>query len=317
MHRRSDEELFVAYRRHRDTDALGVLFRRRVEELLRLAVFLAERPSDAEDLVQATFLSAISRAETFHEGSRVMSWLCGILTNHARMLRRAERRRLADLGAADSDPAPQPIHAALRAEVRQALDQGIGNLPEPYRSVLTLYLREGLDSREISRRLARPRATVRKQMERALDRLRTALPIGLATALVARMNPAQLALRAADAARFVEPCEPLADGPPADDGAVGAPRSSALPIALAGLLVLALVAATFPFHGSTAAAPVPADEVASAPGQGVAITVGTALAPVGVAADPTRAAADPAAELLVEAVGCDGAPRPGIVVLLA
>ncbi|MFK7742626.1 MAG: RNA polymerase sigma factor, partial [Planctomycetota bacterium] len=92
MHRTSDESLFVAFRDERDVDALGQLFRRHAEELLRLAVFMAPRPTDAEDLVQATFLSAIARAETYRDGHRVMSWLCGILTNHARMLRRAQRR---------------------------------------------------------------------------------------------------------------------------------------------------------------------------------------------------------------------------------
>src|SRR5262245_35800927 len=96
MGQRSDEDLFLAFTRQRDCTALGALFRRRADELLRIAVFLAPRPTDAEDLVQATFLSAIAHAETWR-GGRVMNWLCGILTNHARMLRRAERR-----------PPPQP-----------------------------------------------------------------------------------------------------------------------------------------------------------------------------------------------------------------
>ena len=105
---RSDEALFLAYRDEQDCQALNDLFRRRVDELLRLAVFLAARPTDAEDLVQATFLTAISKAESFHEGGRVMSWLCGILTNHARMLRRAEREsggEPRDEPIAPSDPA--------------------------------------------------------------------------------------------------------------------------------------------------------------------------------------------------------------------
>ena len=45
MPQQPDEQLFLAFQRDRDLDALGALFRRRADELLRLAVFLAPRPT--------------------------------------------------------------------------------------------------------------------------------------------------------------------------------------------------------------------------------------------------------------------------------
>ena len=241
MPHRSDESLFAAFQQHRDCQALGILFHRRADELLRLAVFLAPRPTDAEDLVQATFLSAIAHAESFRAGNRVMSWLCGILTNHARMLRRAERRTAPNPGLAS---APDAAAATLHAELRQALTAGIAALPEPYRSVLSLHLEGGLDSAEISQRLSRPAATVRKQMERALDRLRTALPIGLATGLAVHVDAQSLAANAADAARFVE-AEPSAAIVPAATSTHGASALAGwwLWSGLAALLTIAVVAA--------------------------------------------------------------------------
>lgn len=206
MARPSDESLFVAFQQHRDVESLSALFQRRADELLRIAVFLAPRPTDAEDLVQATFLSAIARAETYRPDHRVMSWLCGILTNHARMLRRAERRQKPT--AAHEEGNRDPVSAALHSELRQALSRSITALGEPYRSVLDLHLNNGLNSSEISQRLDRPAATVRKQMARAIQQLRTALPLGLATALVVRMSPAQIATQAAEAAQFVDAGEP-------------------------------------------------------------------------------------------------------------
>ena len=202
MSHRSDEELFRAFQQQRDCDALGILFRRRAQDLVRLAVFVAPSPSDAEDLVQATFLAAITRAETFHDGGLVMSWLSGILTNQARMLHRAARRRSPEPDSGRA--AGEPVTTALQAELRAALTACIASLPEPYHSVLTLHLHNGLDSQEISRRLARPAATVRKQMERAIDRLRQALPIGLATGVALRFSPDVLAQNAANAARYGE-----------------------------------------------------------------------------------------------------------------
>ncbi|MCR9246973.1 MAG: sigma-70 family RNA polymerase sigma factor [bacterium] len=327
MQRRSDEDLFLAYRRHHDCDALGMLFRRHVEELLRLAVFLAERPSDAEDLVQATFLSAISRADTFATDGRVMSWLCGILTNHARMLRRADRRRrsrvdarseLPTLPANDARPAPEPVSAALRAEVRQALDHGIKELPEPYRSVLTLYLREGLDSREISERLARPRATVRKQMARAIERLRGALPLGLATALLVKLNPAQIATHAAEAARFVEPVEPLTS---VAREPVAAETSTALPqlalgvgfgLAAMGLIALVLVVTqagtgdTDPGAIARAATASVTSRVANAPAARGSSKSGADLT------SSERSTARDRSRLRLQVVGLDGRPRAAV-----
>ena len=231
----SDEDLFRLFRRDRDCNALGALFRRRADELLRLAVFLAPRPTEAEDLVQATFLSAIAHAEQFHDDSRVMSWLCGILTNHARMLRRSERRKPP---AAADQVAEDPADAALRGEVRSALRQSIADLPEPYRAVVSLHLENGLDSQEIGVRLQRPAATVRKQMERALDRLRIALPIGLAATLAARLDARSIADRCAEAARFVEPAPTM----PAADAAAGATRSLVGARALAAVAVAAVAA---------------------------------------------------------------------------
>ncbi|MCU0866951.1 MAG: sigma-70 family RNA polymerase sigma factor [Planctomycetes bacterium] len=245
----SDEALFLAFQRHRDCQALGVLFRRRAEELVRLAVFVAPSPSDAEDLVQATFLAAITRAETFRDGGRVMSWLCGILTNQARMLRRASRRRQpSDEPVVDGTG---PVTAALQSELRAALAEGIAALPEPYHSVLTLHLEGGLGSHEISQRLARPAATVRKQMERAIERLRQSLPLGLATGLVLRLSPEAMAQNAADAARYGDFGADDIDGGELGPAASGGAPSSASVLPLRTWLPVVFAAAALVALGTT------------------------------------------------------------------
>src|SRR5262249_14239678 len=158
-----------------DCEALGELFRRRAPELLRIAVFLAPRPTDAEDLVQATFLSVITHADRF-DGASVMSWLCGILANHARSLHRAGAR--VPPAQCRRDDVVDRAEEALHRELRAALDQALLSLPEPYRSVVRLHLHSGLDSTEIGARMRCAPATVRKRLERALDHLRRALPLG-------------------------------------------------------------------------------------------------------------------------------------------
>src|SRR5262245_92593 len=242
MHLPSDEELFASFQRQRDCQALAVLFHRRADELLRIAVFLAPRPTDAEDLVQATFLSAIAHADRFRPGHSVVNWLSGILANHARMLHRAQGRVVPV--AVQRDDVVDPEQETLRRELRAALDHALASLAEPYRSVARLHLQTGLDSGEIGARLQCAPATARKRLERALSHLRRLLPLGLATAVVVRLSPAQLAARAADAARAAAATAPFVAAAAARPAAraVRWYWPAAAGVALAALLTLALSA---------------------------------------------------------------------------
>src|SRR6202008_3365814 len=86
------ESLYERFRRDGDAAALGDVFDRCASELLRVALRLTRSLGDAEDLVQATFLTAIERAERFEAGSRGMPWLVGILALHDREQGRARQR---------------------------------------------------------------------------------------------------------------------------------------------------------------------------------------------------------------------------------
>ncbi|MFT7616797.1 MAG: DNA-directed RNA polymerase specialized sigma24 family protein [Planctomycetota bacterium] len=61
-------------------------------ELLAAAIHLANDADTAEDLVQATFLPAIDRAQDFDAKRLLMPWLMGILSNHARNQHRTFER---------------------------------------------------------------------------------------------------------------------------------------------------------------------------------------------------------------------------------
>jgi DNA-directed RNA polymerase specialized sigma24 family protein len=63
------------------------VYDRLAPELLRVALHLVRDAAEAEDVLQATFVSAIERAEKFDPQERVMPWLVGILGNEARRAR--------------------------------------------------------------------------------------------------------------------------------------------------------------------------------------------------------------------------------------
>jgi|GEM_PF-364658 len=191
-----EDRLFAKFRLTGSPRALGQLYDRVAPELLEVARHLAGDPLEAEDLVQRTFVTAIERAATFEERTRVVPWLVGILGNHARDERRRRGRR------------PDPMRLELRKELLPAgeaeaeareldehLDRALATLSEEQRAVLTLRLRHDLSAAEIADALGRPAGTVRSQLARGLERLRAALPASLvATAGVAYGLPQGLSV---------------------------------------------------------------------------------------------------------------------------
>lgn len=164
---------------------------------------------DAEEVAQETLLKVFESFDHLREPERVRSWVFRIAKNACLMKRRksvfAPVRELsldAFLPVADRDGGGQvklqiadwsrlPDDQILRAELKQVLDEAIGDLPENYRSVLllrdveemsTLGTAQALDLTEdvVKTRLHRARLAVRQKLD---EYLRTA---GRPTALARR-----------------------------------------------------------------------------------------------------------------------------------
>jgi RNA polymerase sigma-70 factor (ECF subfamily) len=247
------ERLFERYRRRGDRRALAKVFDRAAPELLRVAMHVARDPAEAEDLVQATFLTAIERAERFEAGRRLMPWLAGILVNHARDAARRARRTVD--GARLPTPEDEaPDAAAARREARDRVLTAVDALEDPYREVVALKLLHDLEPAAIAHALGRAPATVRSQLHRGLERLRRRLPAGLAVAALGVIPPARglAAVRA----------EVLAAGVVGNAVAAGGALMGTKAVVLAAAVLLALSAAAYRFSTRTgddvarAAAPV-------------------------------------------------------------
>jgi RNA polymerase sigma-70 factor (ECF subfamily) len=150
--------------------------------LYRLAVKLTGSPSDAEDLVQETYIRALRAFPALRDRDRVRAWLSQILSRLVLDRHRAPRREIAsgDLEALDrfslydliwdEDPLPysDDLHADFLArfddeDVRRALLA----LPEAYRVPLVLVYVEELSYRELADALGWPIGTVMSRLHRA------------------------------------------------------------------------------------------------------------------------------------------------------
>ncbi len=167
---------FLEFRRSGSPRALARVFDRVAPELLLLANRLEPGGSEAEDLVQNTFLVAIQSGAQFEPSRKVIPWLVGILVRLARQERRRSRRT-----APTSEPgnAAGPDEEAMQREAAEAIATGLEQLPQPYRELLHLRLLHGLNPLQIARAKGIPVETVRTQLKRGKAQLRGILPRGL------------------------------------------------------------------------------------------------------------------------------------------
>lgn len=184
------DRAFARFRDSGDPTALGEVFDGAAPELLRLASHLISDLALAEDLVQATFLVAIESSGDYDPSRPVLPWLVGILTNQARLLRRARGRQPDPERLTQSDSA-DPAEAIEAKEITSTVTDAISRLPESYRPILMMHLRHGFSPQEIALTLGRPPGSVRKQLSRALCLLRKALPGGFAATVSTSILPAR------------------------------------------------------------------------------------------------------------------------------
>jgi RNA polymerase sigma-70 factor (ECF subfamily) len=145
--------------------------------LRRLALRLAGDESVADDLVQETWLAALRRPP---RAGGLRPWLARVLTNAARQRHRAASRRSGREGqvARAVGEVPSPEDLALRLEEERRLLAAVGELRDPYKTVVLLRYEEGLSTVDIAQLRGVPAATVRTQLHRALADLRHRMDAG-------------------------------------------------------------------------------------------------------------------------------------------
>ncbi len=166
-----------------DERALVSLMRANNRRLYRTARSILRDDSEAEDVVQDTYLKAIPAMERFRGEASLSTWLVRIAVNEAVLkLRQRERRPQPTENITDIEDRPAehalaetPEDAALREETRRLIEQKIDRLPSAYRTVFVLRALEELSVEEVSECLRIPQSTVRTRFLRARRLLQAAL----------------------------------------------------------------------------------------------------------------------------------------------
>ena len=154
-----------------------------IDGLYGYALVLTQNRTDAEDLVQETYVRAIRAMGRLRDDSNVKGWLFTILRNiwlnELRQRRKAPEsvdvetdERTSNL-ADESAESPHDVYVAKleRRHVRTAIQR----LPEEAREVILLREWEGLSYQEIATVLDCPVGTVMSRLARARSKLRDLL----------------------------------------------------------------------------------------------------------------------------------------------
>lgn len=156
-----------------DETAFRSLYRRHTPRLLQVALrLLAGDETEAEDVVQETWITAVEKLGGFRWEAELGTWLHAIGVNAARnALRRRGRRREVEWPEEDEPAAARPPEYLEPVD----LERAIASLPEGYRTVFVLHDVEDQTHERIAEQLGVTPGTTKSQLFRARRAVRALL----------------------------------------------------------------------------------------------------------------------------------------------
>jgi RNA polymerase sigma factor (sigma-70 family) len=171
----TDGELLERFRTRREEAAFAVLVERHGPMVLGVCRRVLRDAHAAEDAFQATFLVLVRRAASIRKRDSVAGWLYGVaqrIAARARAQVAARRTRERQAGAM---PRADGLDEPTWQELRSALDEEIGALPEKYRAPVVLCYLEGKSYDQAARELGCPKSSLASRLSRARELLRKQL----------------------------------------------------------------------------------------------------------------------------------------------
>lgn len=160
-----------------------------LDQLYGAAMRMTRNPTDAEDLVQETYLKAFAAFDSFTEGTNLKAWLFRILTNtYINTYRKKQRQPTS--GTSSDELEDWQLHESeshtstgLRSAEMEALDriadtqvvEALASIPEDYREAVFLADVEGFSYKEIAEIMDTPVGTVMSRLHRGRKLLKERL----------------------------------------------------------------------------------------------------------------------------------------------
>jgi len=169
------------------TEAYSELVRRYRDRVHTIISGMVADPEDALDLTQDTFIKAYQALGRFRQQAGFYTWLYRIAVHRCidysrQRKRKQEHLSLEDylqldphLEPADTSPTRDPERVTLNLHLRAAIHSALQDLPEPFRTAVTLRDIAGLSQEEIARVMCCPHGTAKTRIHRGRQLLRDRL----------------------------------------------------------------------------------------------------------------------------------------------
>jgi RNA polymerase sigma-70 factor, ECF subfamily len=173
-----NEDQLITALKGQDPGAVQELVNAYGDRLLRSAFALCGNETDAQDIVQDTFLQAIRSVHRFQGRSTIYTWLHAILINLIRHYHRDRKRIVYDDELAGREvtlPDENPSHLdAVTAS--SALLEALRKLSWAHREAIILRYYEDMKIHEIAKHLGISKGTVKSRLHYAIGEMQKLLP---------------------------------------------------------------------------------------------------------------------------------------------
>lgn len=159
--------------RRGDRRSYGELYEKYAKAMYNTSLRIVNHTADAEDVLQESFCDAFAAIESFGYKSTFGAWLKRIVINKSINALRKRRMDIIDIEKTSAIHLPEEEsydEEAMKFKVEE-IKKAMKELPNGYRTVLSLHLFEGYDQEEVAEILQISHATVRTQYMRAKQKL--------------------------------------------------------------------------------------------------------------------------------------------------
>lgn len=133
--------------------------------ILRYAYSYLHNMSDAEDILQDTLVQFLKTAPAFESSQHKKAWLLRVAAN-------LSKNRLAYNSVRRTDELNDELVSESREDLSFVWD-AVKSLPENYREAIHLFYYEGYSTKQIAKLLQKKEATVRSDLRRGREKLKT------------------------------------------------------------------------------------------------------------------------------------------------
>ena len=174
-----DEESVVRRAQQRDPEALTQLYEENFDKIYRYVVLKIGDRTEAEDITQQVFLSAVKSISSFkYKGTPFSAWLYRIAHNRIVDYLRKKKRATVQLDETIADKNPGPELAAERKVDIEQLAGATGKLTSAQQEVISLRFTGELPVAQVARIMGKSEGAIKALQHSAIVSLRKVLSAG-------------------------------------------------------------------------------------------------------------------------------------------